>query len=109
MWDVWDGLGVVRALTAVLGVTILLVGVRAYRATRRNSILLFAAGIGTASAGYLLEGVLVRWAGWDLVTASLLESLASLAAFMLLAASLWVRDAPPTGSGPSRGTHPTSR
>lgn len=110
MWGILESLGLVRTMTAILGGVILIIGLRAYRATRRKSILLFAAGMGSASVGYLLEGVLVQAAGWSLMEASLLESLVSLAAFALLAASLWVRDSTHVKVGREPlGTHPTAR
>jgi hypothetical protein len=111
MWGTMETLGLIRGLTAILGGTLFVIGYRAYRATHRVSILLFAIGMGTASAGYILEGVLVQQTDRSLLDASLLESVITLAAFVLLAASLWVKDASPlTGSRePAHGTRPTGR
>lgn len=110
MWDILNTLGVARTLTALVGAIILVYGIRAYRATRKSSLLLFAAGMGVASAGYLLEGGLVQLAGWDLTTVTLLESVFSLTAFSLLASSLWVRDrASFKVAGPENAPRPTSR
>ena len=110
MWGILDTLGVARTLTALVGAIILVYGIRAYRATHKTSLLLFAAGMGTASAGYLLEGVLVQVARWDLSTATLIESIFSLVAFSLLAASLWVRDRPwLKAREPEHAPRPTSR
>lgn len=104
-------LGIVRAVTALVGAAILVVGVRAYWTTGRRSLLLFAAGMGLASAGYFLEGVLVEVAGWSLPRATLLESVFSLAAFSLLAASVWFRDSarPRRPRAPPPARRPTTR
>lgn len=108
MWGTLETLGLIRTLTALVGAAMLLVGVRAYRATRRTSILCFSLGMGTASAGYLLEGVLVELAGWSLPSATLLESVVSLVAFSVLAAGIWVRDSP-SPRGVKREARPTIR
>lgn len=85
-------LGVIRAITAIVIALIVLYGLRAYRVTRRRSLLYFIIGMGVASVGYLIEGVLVELVGWSLPDATLVESVFSLVAFCFLVASLWVRD-----------------
>ncbi len=87
-----ETLGVVRTMTAAVGATIFAYGLRAYARTRRRSVLLFSTGMGIASAGYLLEGVLVNFAGWSLGAASGVEAAFTLVAFSLLATGMWVRD-----------------
>lgn len=110
MWGILDSLGIARTLTALVGAIILVYGYRAYRATHKTSLLLFAVGMGVASAGYLLEGALVQLAGWDLATVTLIESIFSLTAFSLIASSLWVRDKTAfRAGGLENGPHPTTR
>lgn len=88
-------LGVIRALTALIVALIVVYGLRAYRITRKRSLLCFIVGMGIASLGYLLEGALVELAGWSLPDATLVESVFSLIAFSFLVASLWIREPRP--------------
>jgi len=92
MFAGFDEISIARGATAIVCGAILVFGLRAFLATRRPSMFLFAVGMGTASVGFLAEGALVEIANWDLATATRVESLFTLAAFGFLAWSLLVSD-----------------
>lgn len=82
-----------RILTAVLTGVIAVAAGRAFLATRRRSIFALAAGAALLSVGYLVEGLLVELAQWDLLRATAIESASTLVAMVMLVASLYLRDA----------------
>lgn len=86
-------LSLARVMTAGLAAIITLLAARAYRASRRRSLLALAAGAALLAAGYLVEGLLVEWAGWSIARATVLESVTTLVAVAALVASLYLREA----------------
>lgn len=108
--DALFALSAMRAMTAGLGAIIVGFGARAYRRTRRRTLLWFTMGIGVATFGFLAEGALFQWQGWSLEAAAALESALTLLAFAMLVGSLFVTDrrlvpSPPVATPETAATH----
>lgn len=85
-------LSILRAATALLGTLIVAYGARAYLRSRGAAMLWFTIGVAVVTLGFLLEGILFELFGWTLEGASAIEASITFVAFLLLVASLFVRD-----------------
>lgn len=81
-----------RIMTAALAGTIGLLAARAYVRSRRRSLLTLSIGASLLAAGHLAAGVLVEVGRWSVHDASVLESIVTLAAVVVLVASLYLKE-----------------
>lgn len=77
-----------RAATIVVGALFLGYTVQAYRKHRARSMLWLATAVGLMVLGAAVEAVSFLWLGANLGTAELLEASVTLAAFLVLLASI---------------------
>lgn len=82
-------LSIIKALTVLLGLVIVYLGVRAYRAQPRKPLLWLTIGIGVLTLGAISEGVAFQGLGWGLDQSHLFESFVTLAGFGVLVYSLY--------------------
>lgn len=108
MVDTHIVLSLARIATAALAATISILGLRAYAATRRRSLLTMSLGAGLLATGYFAEGLLVEAFGWSIRNATVLESVTTLVAAAILVASLYLKDARVGTSRSSRRAEDTS-
>lgn len=86
-------LSVARIATAGLAALIAVIGLRAYRRSKRRSMLALVVGAVLLASGYLAEGLLVEVMGWSIADASALEAMTTLLAVASLVGSLYLKDA----------------
>lgn len=82
-------LSIIKALTVLLGLVIVYLGARAYRAQPRKPLLWLTIGIGVLTLGAISEGVAFQGLGWSLDQSHLFEAFVTLAGFGVLVYSLY--------------------
>jgi hypothetical protein len=82
-------LSILKALTILLGLVIVYLGARAYRAQPRKPLLWLTVGIGVLTLGAISEGVAFQGLGWTLDQSHLFEAVVTLAGFGVLVYSLY--------------------
>lgn len=85
-------LGALRTVTALLGAVIVAFALKAYRRSRRRTLLFFTSGVGVVTVGFALEGLAFQLLGFPLELVSALEAVFTLVAFGLLVFSLFARE-----------------
>lgn len=78
-----------KVLTVALGFTIIYLGTKAYRATRRRPLLWLTVGIGIMTLGAISEGIAFQGLGWSLDQSHIFEGVVTLIAFGVLVYSLY--------------------
>ena len=78
-----------KLVTVALGLVIVYLGWKAYRATRRRPLLWLTVGMAVMTLGAVAEGAAYQGLGWGLDAAHLFEAVVTLAAFGFLVYSLY--------------------
>lgn len=78
-----------KAVTVVLGLAILVLGAKAWRASRRKPLLYLTAGMAIMTLGAVSEGLAYRSLGWSLDNSHIFEAVVTLVAFAFLVYSLY--------------------
>jgi hypothetical protein len=82
-------LTVLKMATVLLGLVIIYLSVKAYRGTRRRSILLLGIGMALMTLSAISEGLAFNGLGWTLGQSHVLTAVVTLAAFAALVSSLY--------------------
>lgn len=82
-------LSALKAVTVVLGLVILYLGVKAWRNTRRKPLLYLTLGMAVMTLGAVSEGLAYRGLGWSLDNSHIFEAVVTLVAFVFLVYSLY--------------------
>lgn len=82
-------LSIIKLVTIVLGFVIVYLGAKAYRQTRRRSLLLLTIGMGVMTLGAISEGAAYQGLGWSLDLSHIVEAVVTLIAFGILVYSLY--------------------
>ena len=82
-------LSAIKLVTVVLGVVIVYLGAKAYRATRRRPLLWLTVGMAIMTLGAISEGLAFQGLDWDLNQSHVFEAIVTLVAFGVLVYSLY--------------------
>ena len=82
-------LGGIKLATVILGVTVIYLGWKAYRASRRKPLLWLTIGMLIMTLGAVSEGAATLGLGWTLDQSHLFEAVVTLVAFAVLVYSLY--------------------
>ena len=82
-------LSAIKLVTVVLGVVIVYLGAKAYRATRRKPILWLTVGMAIMTLGAISEGLAYQGLDWGLDQSHVFEAIVTLVAFGVLVYSLY--------------------
>lgn len=83
-------LSAIKLVTVALGVVVVLLGTKAYRASRRKPLLWLTVGMGVMTLGAVSEGLAYQGLHWSLAESHIVEAVVTLMAFGLLVYSLYV-------------------
>jgi len=78
-----------KAVTVLLGVIIVYLGAKAYRASRRKPILFLTLGMLVMTLGAISEGLAFQGLSWGLGESHVFEAIVTLIAFAILVYSLY--------------------
>lgn len=84
-------LSAIKLLTVALGFLIVYLGFKAYRASKRRSILWLFVGMGIMTLGAISEAAAFQGLGWSLDASHIFEAVVTLLAFGVLVYSLYTR------------------
>ena len=79
----------IKLVTVVLGVLVVYLGWKAYRASRRKPLLWLTAGMLIMTLGAVSEGIAFQGLGWTIDQSHIFEAVVTLAAFGVLVYSLY--------------------
>lgn len=79
----------IKLVTVVLGVAMVSLGWKAYRASRRAPLLWLTVGLFIMTLGAISEGLAFRGLGWTIEQSHTFEAIVTLVAFAVLVYSLY--------------------
>lgn len=83
------GLSGIKLVTVVLGVLVVYLGWKAYRASGRKPLLWLTVGILIMTLGAVSEGIAFQGLGWSIEQSHIFEAVVTLVAFAVLVYSLY--------------------
>lgn len=83
------GLSGIKLVTVVLGVLVVYLGWKAYRASGRKPLLWLTVGMLIMTLGALSEGIAFQGLGWSIEQSHIFEAVVTLVAFAVLVYSLY--------------------
>lgn len=82
-------LSVLKLVTVAMGLLVIYLGFKAFRASRRKPILWLTIGMAIMTLGAISEGLAFQGLGWSLESSHLFEAIVTLIAFGVLVYSLY--------------------
>ena len=79
----------IKLLTVLLGIIVVYLGWKAYRASRRKPLLWLTAGMLIMTLGAISEGAAFQGLGWTIEQSHIFEAIVTLVAFAVLVYSLY--------------------
>ncbi|MFA5862006.1 MAG: hypothetical protein WDA16_09970 [Candidatus Thermoplasmatota archaeon] len=83
-------ISILKSLTVVLGIVIVYLAAKSYRASRKRPIFLLTVAMALLTLGAISEGILFQGLRWTIEQSRLVEAVITLVAFAILVYSLYV-------------------